>query len=45
MAVRTIIPKNCTQCERSKICKSYFGGLGCGYKEEITKKAKDNNKA
>lgn len=25
-------PKNCTECEYYKTCKSYYGGLGCKYK-------------
>lgn len=29
------MPKNCTECEYTKTCKSHFGGLGCKHKEEI----------
>lgn len=26
--------KNCTECEFTKTCNSYYGGLGCKMKEE-----------
>lgn len=35
MKTKTIVPKNCTQCEKYKVCKSHFGGLGCNHKESI----------
>lgn len=32
--------KNCTECEFTKTCRSYYGGLGCKMKEEDQGKKK-----
>lgn len=29
------MPNNCTECEYSKTCKSYYGAKGCEYEKEI----------
>lgn len=28
-------PNNCTECEYSKTCKSYYGAKGCKHEKEI----------
>lgn len=29
------IPNNCNECEYTKSCMSYYGGLGCNFNKEI----------
>lgn len=36
-----IVPKDCTQCEFTNRCSSYYGGSLCRYAEEINKRALD----
>lgn len=32
-------PENCRECEYTQLCRSYYGGSLCMYKEEIYRKA------
>ena len=34
-----IIPKNCTECEYTNACESYYGGSMCQHRKEINKSA------
>lgn len=30
-------PRNCRECDYARGCRSWYGGTGCKYKEEIGK--------
>ena len=33
------LPRNCTECEYTKSCMSYYGGLACEYEKQISQNA------
>lgn len=39
------MPNNCTECEYSETCKSFYGAIGCAHAKEIVNAIlKENNR-